>query len=198
MKAEGVDDWLKHWFRLQQKKKYPLILKDPSEAQSDDPTQSLKRSKGTEKGKAVRTRKGKEKALPESSEDEDSDQNVGDENEYVNNDKPDSGNGENTPASGSGSGNVPQDESKLPPAPSSAGKSKKSRIAFLKSLSEDRNYRQLIKLLHAAKVSIFFSDNPDQVLMHVDSVGTFDWHAWTSLGQLALQGSFPAKGLSSG
>jgi hypothetical protein len=37
MKAEGVDNWLKHWLKMQNKKKRPLTLKNPLilEAPSD-------------------------------------------------------------------------------------------------------------------------------------------------------------------
>src|ERR1700733_16123383 len=50
MKAEGVDDWLKHWLKLQKKKKRPLILKSPTEPNSEDPPN---RSKGVNRtGKA--------------------------------------------------------------------------------------------------------------------------------------------------
>jgi len=30
MKLDGIDAWLKHWLKLQKKKKRPLELKDPS------------------------------------------------------------------------------------------------------------------------------------------------------------------------
>ena len=65
---------------------------------------------------------------------------------------PDSNTGDHSHPGGSGSGIMPEDKSSLPATPYSAAGSKKSRIAFLKSLSEDQHYRQLIRLLHAAKV----------------------------------------------
>lgn len=149
MKAEGVDDWLKHWLKLQKKKKRPLILKDPSEPQSDDPPNRSKRLKRTGKVTTAKTRKGKERAI---SEDQDSDNDDGDDDDHLESDKPNSETSGYPHAGGSGSGNTPQDESTLPPSPFSAAGSKDSRITFLKSLSEDRNYRQLIRLLHAAEV----------------------------------------------
>src|SRR6266481_8197711 len=35
MKSDGVDAWLKHWLKLQKKKKRPLELKDPSHKSSE-------------------------------------------------------------------------------------------------------------------------------------------------------------------
>jgi hypothetical protein len=48
---------------------------------------------------------------------------------------------------------VAQDNPTLPPSPSSAAHSKETRLAFLRSLSDDKHYRQLLHLLYAAKVS---------------------------------------------
>ena len=161
MKAEGVDDWLKHWLRLQNKKKRPLMLKDPSEPQPDAPTQSSKRLKSQKSGKEHNHRngngngkgKGKEKMLPESSEDEDNNNpNPQDDDDDMSPAQPDADTGEHPHPDDSGSGTISTDESNLPATPYSAAGSKKSWIAFLKSLSADPNYHQLIKLLRAAKV----------------------------------------------
>lgn len=48
---------------------------------------------------------------------------------------------------------VAQDNLTLPSSPSSAAQSKKTRLAFLRSLSDDKHYHQLVRLLYAAKVS---------------------------------------------
>lgn len=68
MKAQGVDDWQKHWLKLQKKGKCPLTLRDPSEGQATPMTQNGGHAK------EAQIRKGKEKArdTPETSADEQS------------------------------------------------------------------------------------------------------------------------------
>ena len=53
MKSNGVDAWLKHWFKLQKKNKHPLVLKQPSDKILDTSPTSASglKSKG-KKGKA--------------------------------------------------------------------------------------------------------------------------------------------------
>lgn len=158
MKAQGVDDWLKHWLKLQTKGKRPLTLKDPSEIQATSPTPPSVRAKGR------KTRKGKEKArdTPETSADEqsdggnsgdDGDDNAKDAGSGQEDDKSLSGENdqraETVGSNAAGAENVPA----LPLAPSSAAISKETRRAFLNMLSSDKNYRQLIRLLDAAKVN---------------------------------------------
>jgi hypothetical protein len=134
MKAEGVDDWLKHWLKMQNKKKRPLTLKNPSGAPSDQLKAASQSSTGKGKGKA------RASSLPssdEDSEEDDVDNQKGVDNEEVAEDDSD----------------TPQAGSSLPPTPASAAKSKETRLAFLKSLSDDESYRRLLRLLLAAKVS---------------------------------------------
>jgi hypothetical protein len=192
MKAEGVDDWLKHWLKLQKKKKRPLILKSPAEPNSEDPPNRSKGVNRTGKAKGAANKKGKERAV---SEDQDGDIYDGENVTDVEPDKLDSETGVHPQSGDSGSH---QDDSMLPPSPASAAGSKKSRITFLKSLSEDRNYRQLIRLLHAAKVCGLPIGNPCRDLLNGHVVWTNDWQACARLGQLALQRSFPPKRLPSG
>lgn len=159
MKSQGVDAWLKHWIKLQTKGKRPLTLRDPSEGQTTPTTQNGGRAK------EAQTRKGKEKArdTPETSADEQSDE------EDSGNDGEDSGNDEDDHDKATGSGSSDQSDQRadrvdsdadgsenvpgLPLAPSGAAISKETRRAFLNTLSDDKYYRQLIRLLDAAKVN---------------------------------------------
>lgn len=156
MKSQGVDDWLNHWLKLQNRKKRPLILRDPSEAEKEDST------KPRTPAKTTGTRKGKEKALntPETSADEQSDRENSGNNEDdvdMNSDKDrEDSVGHSTqgdPRAGSVDSDVGVDEPEPFPAPSSAALSKETRRKFLTSLSDDGKYRQLIRLLDGAKVS---------------------------------------------
>jgi len=163
MKAQGVDDWLKHWFKLQKKNKRPLTLKDQSKAESNA---TVKRPRG----------KGKQRAEPEDSDNEWSDiEDVANDDESTGTVKPSESSKANRkgeaepedPADEQSGGEdaVNDDEpattgpdangdtANLPPAPCSVGRSTDTRRAFLESLSEDRNYRLLIRLLDAANVS---------------------------------------------
>lgn len=99
MKAEGVDDWLKHWLKMQNKKECPLTLKSPLEALSDQ----LK-ADGKGKGKA----RASLLSFSDKESDEDNDNNKkGMDNEEITEDD----------------GNTPQAGSSLPPTPASAAKS---------------------------------------------------------------------------
>ena len=90
--------------------------------------------------------------LPESSEEEDNDNPNPQDNVDLSPAQPDADTGEHPHPGDSGSGTILTDKSNLPTTPYSAAGSKKSCIAFLKSLSTDPNYHQLIKLLRVAKV----------------------------------------------
>jgi hypothetical protein len=158
MKAEGVDDWLKHWLKMQNKKKRPLTLKNPSEAPSD---QSKADGKGKGKARASSLSSGDE----ESDEDNDDNQN-GVDNEEITED----------------AGNTPQAGSSLPPTPASAAKSKETRLAFLKSLSDDESYRQLLRLLLAAKVSRFCENHLYRACIDLNVEWTSHWHTRAWLG----------------
>lgn len=180
MKAEGVDDWLKHWLKMQNRKKRPLTLRNPIEDDSTKPRKDAQLSKGNAKGK--------QKAIAElqaSSEESDKDHtSSGDEASDEEND--DSGDREKDSENGqsdegekneNASDNairIGQDESCLPPSPSTAAKSKKSRFAFLKSLSDDKHYRQLVRILHAAKVGAFIPFYILRAFIDSDLGRTFD------------------------
>jgi hypothetical protein len=127
MKSDGVDAWLKHWLQLQRKDKRPLVLKDRSDRPS---TPSKQRGKG----------KGKGKARDTESEESDDEQKVDTED--------DSESDMDKPATAAEKAPV------LPLSPKSAALSRKTRHAFLTSLSDDTNYQQMVLLLRAAKVSI--------------------------------------------
>jgi hypothetical protein len=164
MKAKGVDNWLKHWAKLQQKGKRPLTFKDPSDPQPNNARRPSKKSKG----------KGKQRAKHSDSESEESSGNSDDANTdagkkvgKIPKGKGVSGNATTEEGVNSGqtsrSGEVSAETDRndnavndnapgLPPAPCSAGKSKDYRRTFLESLSDDKNYRLLIKLLAVAKV----------------------------------------------
>jgi hypothetical protein len=151
MKAEGVDDWLKHWIKLQKRNKRPLTLKDPSAANSD---QSKAPEKGSGKGKG----KGKARATSPSptraSSDTEDAENMEDfdKGEDTESDEAKSINGDSAGTLDDDE-DIPKAGSSLPLAPASAAKSKKTRFAFLKSLSDDKTYSQLLRLLYAAQVS---------------------------------------------
>jgi hypothetical protein len=153
MKSQGVDNWLNHWPKLQNHKKRPLILRDPSEAEKEDST------KPRNPAKTTGTRKGKEKArnTPETSADEQSDgENSGnnEENVDMNPDKDSIGHStQGDPRVESVDSNVGVDEPEPFPAPSSVALSKETHWKFLTLLSNDGKYCQLICLLNGAQVS---------------------------------------------
>lgn len=74
MKAEGVDEWLRHWLKLQRRNKRPLSLKGGIDIATSD-----QGSKSRDKGKSTRIKsggrrkkgKGKAKATEEQAIDED-------------------------------------------------------------------------------------------------------------------------------
>jgi hypothetical protein len=198
MKAQGVDDWLKHWLKLQTKGKRPLTLKDPSEGQATSPTPPSDRAKGK------KSRKGKEKArdTPETSADEQGDGQVsgddGDDNEKdaesgQEDDK--SSSGENDQRAETVDSDAPGAENALglPLAPSSAAKSKETRRAFLNTLSSDKNYRQLIRLLDAAKVNTHSPSHFHSLSDNLHQVRTSHGEAWPELGNLDVEDEFPSK-----
>lgn len=154
MKAQGVEDWLKHWFKAQNQGKRPLTLRDPKDAAEKESTLHSAAVKGGSKGK------GKEKArdTPEPSVDDDSDAEDSDGNPDTDDKDADSGSdpGTNNTASHQDDDDEIDNGEKtlgLPLPPSSAASSKATRRAFLASLSDDKNYRTLIRLLDAAKVN---------------------------------------------
>lgn len=200
MKAEGVEDWLKHWLKMQQRKRRPLTLKYITEDHLPN------RKPTTQRPKAGGNEKAKAKSAPQSSKDkndsdsaassdaessaesseeggEESDGESGEErdeedatkikgkgkkaankgssngkehtNDCSDEEEDDGANKSNLVNTSANPTGVAQDDPTLPPSPSSAAQSKETRHAFLKSLSDDKNYRQLVRLLYAAKVSDF-------------------------------------------
>ena len=205
MKAEGVEDWLKHWLKMQQRKRRPLTLKYITEDHLPNRKPTTKRPKagGNEKAKAKSApQSSKDKndsdsasssdaeSSAESSEEggeeggEESDGESGEErdeedatkikgkgkkaankgssngkdkhtNDCSDEEEDDGANKSNLVNTSASPTGVAQDDPTLPPSPSSAAQSKETCHAFLKSLSDDKNYRQLVRLLYAAKVSDF-------------------------------------------
>jgi hypothetical protein len=143
MKSEGVDAWLKHWLKLQKKSKRPLVLKGPAD-------QSPELRQGSNNVSKRKTGKGKGKARYIESEDSDDEETE---------DKSDTGgvnegNTELSVCAGQSNERAPDDGIlTLPPSPLSASNNRKTRRAFLGSLSNDDNYKKLLLLLRAAKVS---------------------------------------------
>jgi len=139
MKSDAVDAWLKHWLKLQRKDKRPLELKGPA----DKSPELRPKRKNLAKRKA-----GKGKARYIDSEDS------------VNEESADTPDNRRTNKGTTSSvrqivqdDQGDQDDKILPPSPLSASNNRKTRRAFLESLSNDENYKRLLLLLRAAKVS---------------------------------------------
>jgi hypothetical protein len=170
MKAKGVDDWLKHWLKLQNRRKRPLTFKNPSDSLPNPPARPRKASKG----------KGKKRAEVDDSSSEDSDKHSDDAAQEEMKRKTALGNhravqdkshpsktGAPRNAKAGGSGVIPDqpvddadtdtvsNASGVPFAPCSAAKSRETRHVFLESLSDDKQYRQLIRVLIVAQVCAF-------------------------------------------
>jgi hypothetical protein len=150
MKSDGVDAWLKHWLKLQKKKRRPLELKDPSHRsfESIPTTTTVPRQK---------VKGSKDKYIEcDDSNDEESPDEAGD------------GESNGDPSNITNRGGQPSDTDTeatvLPLSPASASVTRKSRRTFLQSLSDDKKYRKLINLLGAAKVS--------------NSLSIFSWTDW--------------------
>jgi len=199
MKATGVDDWLRHWLKLQKKGKCPLVIKDPSKPQPDSPAGTNKKTKGKRKAKdtedtsddeksdatVTTTQKAKGKRKKQDAENDSDDANAGQESGV---------NSGNDQTQAQDDGNVEG----LPPTPHSAAKSMDTRYKFLMSLSEDENYRQLIRLLHAAKVRAYIVSRTltDRILC----VPEWPTHraSWTGLGDLEVEEPLPTTHVLSG
>jgi hypothetical protein len=134
----AVNTWLRHWLTRQQKSKRPLILKDPS-SKIHTPPKDLGKGKG-----------GKHKHIewvePDDEEDEDEDDNV---NDTISQDGDEEANSNIAVDDG------PEDSGNGPVTPSASAESRKSRRTFLKTLSEDGKYQELLLLMDAAKVMSF-------------------------------------------
>ena len=135
MKSDAIDCWLNHWLQLQTKGKWPLVLKDKSGKLSKHlPAMTVKW-------------KGKQIAQYVDSE-------VSDNVEMSDSDVPNAnGQGPSTPNNNDiAQGKVSQ-TAIYPPSPRSAALSRQTWHMFLKSLSGNKNYQQLLLLLRVAKVS---------------------------------------------
>jgi hypothetical protein len=144
MKSDGVDSWLRHWLKLQKKNKRPLVFKDLSDKPSDPnaPPQVVS--------------KGKKKASQTQYVDSDDEEEV-DDDEEMDDDGEDSISHPAVPSAppiDTGTKAKVGDHIKsLPKCPSSAARNRTSRRTFLTSLSDDKNYKDLLLLLKAADVS---------------------------------------------
>lgn len=138
MKSDGVDAWLKHWLKLQKKNKRPLELKDPS-------NKSLQSFVTTAAAPRRTVKRSKDQYIESDDADDDEidEEDDGGSNEDASN---------TTNRRDHNSDDDPQ-AIVLPPSPSTASQTRQSRRAFLQSLSDDKKYRKLIRLLGAAKVS---------------------------------------------
>jgi len=183
MKLKGVDDWLSHWLKLQKKKKRPLTFTDSSNPQSNR-VRPRKRP----------TRKGKERAPVV---DSDSEGSAGDSDNATGNIEDGSDNGgmdNRTPQpKPSGSGGITDEASTVPPHPWSAIRSKATRRLFLQSLSDDKSYRLLMKLLLVAKVCancVLYSRDT-----FIDSMIGWPvyWNPRTRVGKLEIAESLPSR-----
>lgn len=139
MKSDGVDAWLQHWLKLQKKNIRPLVFKGTADKLSDP--RSTKAIVSKWKGQ-----KGKGRYI-------DSDDSDNAEVDIMSDDSGIDRN-ESTTHDRTGQDNeVTGDAMVLPPSPNSAANSRKTRHTFLASLSTNANYKKLMLLLYAAKVS---------------------------------------------
>jgi hypothetical protein len=151
MKSVGVDAWLGHWLKLQKKNKRPLVLKDLSDRSSDrniNPTSVSKKKGKSSKGPYVDDVSEEEHL----NNDDETEQEVNDGSDDTNDAQMD-GNTVGMDGNNADSTNTKD----LPPPPKSAGNSRTSRRAFLASLSDDANYKNLRLLLRATEVCITLS-----------------------------------------
>jgi len=124
MTEAAVNDWLKHWLTRQQKSKRPLILKDPSRPGAT--------AKDIQSGTGRPTNRIEWVEPDEGGIEDGKDDTAADEDWDT----------EDIPATfGNG-----------PDAPETFAQSRKSRQAFLSTLSADAKYRQLLLLMNSAKV----------------------------------------------
>src|SRR6202050_986459 len=140
MKSDGVHAWLHHWLKLQKKGRHPLVVKNPADKSSEarqKPTTLSKRKAKQAKARDIYSDDAGEQDMADKSDDGGTD---------AGSDKP--------PARRMGQATEqPDDDKVLPPAPSTASATRKTRRTFLATLSNDTNYKKLQQLLYAAQVS---------------------------------------------
>ena len=129
MKSVGIDAWLQHWLKLQKKSRRPLVLKDPMDKSSElNPKSRTVTKQNASQGKAQYI------------ESDSDDQDTGNKSGSEETEEPPCAEG-------------PANALVLSPSPLSASATRKTRRAFLASLSNDMSYKKLQLLLYAAKVS---------------------------------------------
>ena len=141
MKSKAVDCWIKHWLRLQNKGKQPLVLKNASDKQQ--------KSSNVE-GRLTSKRKGKMKATETTDTESDNADKPADGTVNVDDDH-------QSDQDSSGTANKRPSlypARNLPASPLSTDLNRTTRRRFLKSLSDDKNYQRLLLLLQAAQVCI--------------------------------------------
>ena len=135
MKSDAIDCWLNHWLQLQKKGKRPLVLKDGSGKLSEHLPAMTAKWKGKQITWYI-------------------DSEVSDNVETSDGDVPNTnGQGPSTPNDNDIAQRKVSRTAIYPPSPRSAALSWQTQHTFLKSLSNDKNYQQLLLLLRVAKVS---------------------------------------------
>ena len=135
MKSDAIDCWLNHWLQLQKKKKRPLVLKDGFGRLSEH--------------LPVMTAKWKGKQITWYVDSE-----VSNNVEILDSDVPNAnGHGLSTPNNNDTAQRKVSWTTIYPPSPRSTALSQQTQHTFLKSLSNNKNYQQLLLLLRVAKVS---------------------------------------------
>jgi hypothetical protein len=129
MKSESVDCWLTHWLQIQDRGRRPLVVKDPTKISSQPHP----------KPKIV----SKQKVKRSGAQDTD-------------NHDPDDSNGQEHSEKLAKGAMMDGDESQgtvSPASPLSASDNRNTRREFLKSLSSDTNYLNLLHVLDHTRVS---------------------------------------------
>lgn len=132
MKSDGIDAWLRHWLKLQKKHRRPLVVKNPADKSSEPRPKPAILSKR-------KAKRAKARYIESDSTDDTADRDI--------TDKSDDESQAVKKVTGAVNAKV------LPPPPLSASATRKSRRAFLATLSSDKNYKLLQRLLYVAKVS---------------------------------------------
>ena len=175
MKFDAVNGWLRHWLRLQSKGKNPLVLIDGS-------NKSLT-TYGTMASTLSITAtqcKGKKKAGYIDPDVSDTADKADSKNDRVLNASNPVGNSADDPASTPG----PDEPPCVPQPPSSASSTRKSRLTYLMSLSDNPHYRKLIVLLRAAKVGALLFGVPVAEFFARMGTSQRDHHPHGHLGHL--------------
>jgi hypothetical protein len=144
MRSDVVDAWLRHWLKIQKKNKHPLVLINQLDRASDKQANLTTLSK-------EKQRKGKGRDVDgddSSNEDITDDDIVDGEGGRSNADAP----GTRPNHTEKSSGGMANGEV-VPQSPNSVSDMHTDHSAFLATLSNNRKYKDLLLLLHAAKVS---------------------------------------------